>query len=161
MWYVCVLVAQPCLTFCDPVNCSVPAFSVHGVLHAGILEWVAFPSPGESSGPRDWTQVSCILSRFFTHWATREAQPGDTNVLLNTILKIPREIICVFVYWVLNPRIESLVIYALGSEASPLNWLSVAIYRTFWQLKEYESSNRFNCELIYFQLGLLLRYCMW
>ena len=147
--------------FVTPVDCSLPGSSVHGVLQARILEWIAIPFSRGSFGPRDWTQVSCIVGRFFSDWATREAQPGDTTVLLNTILKMPQDIICVFVYWVLNPRAESLVIYALGSEASPLNWLSVAIYRTFWQLKEDESSNRFNCELIYFQLGLLLRCSMW
>ena len=44
-----------------------------GILQARILEWVAVPSSRESSQPRDWTQVSCIVGRFFTFWATREA----------------------------------------------------------------------------------------
>ena len=35
-----------------------------------------FPSPGGSSWPRDWTQVSCIAGRFFTIWATKEATPA-------------------------------------------------------------------------------------
>ena len=39
-----------------------------------VLEWVAYPFSRESSQPRDWTQVSCIAGRFFTSWATREAQ---------------------------------------------------------------------------------------
>ena len=46
--------------------------SVHGILQAGILEWVAVPSSRGSSPPRDRTQVSCIAGRFFTIWATRE-----------------------------------------------------------------------------------------
>ena len=44
---------------------SPPGSSVHGILQAGILEWIPFPSPGESSWPRDWTHVSCIAGRFF------------------------------------------------------------------------------------------------
>ena len=48
--------------------------SVHGILQARLLEGLPFPSPGESSWPRDQTQVSCIVGRFFTIWAMREAQ---------------------------------------------------------------------------------------
>ena len=47
---------------------------VHGILQARILEWVTFPFSKGSSLPRDQTQVSCIAGRFFTSWATREAQ---------------------------------------------------------------------------------------
>ena len=46
----------------------------HGILQARILEWVAFPFSSGSSQPRDQTQVSHIEGRFFTSWATREAQ---------------------------------------------------------------------------------------
>ena len=45
------LVAQPCLTLCDPVDCSLPGSSVHGILQARILEWVACPSPGDLPDP--------------------------------------------------------------------------------------------------------------
>ena len=55
------------------MDCSPPGFSVHGILQARILEWVAIPSSMGSSQTRDWTQVSCITGRFFTIWATREA----------------------------------------------------------------------------------------
>ena len=48
--------------------------TVHGILQARILEWVAFPFSRDSSQPRDWTQVSFIADRFFIGWATREAQ---------------------------------------------------------------------------------------
>ena len=47
--------------------------SVHGILQARILEWVAFPFSRGSSWPKDQTQVSCIAGRFFTVWATRES----------------------------------------------------------------------------------------
>ena len=39
--YTCVLVTQSCLTLCDPMDCSLPGSSVHGILQARILEWVA------------------------------------------------------------------------------------------------------------------------
>ena len=48
-------------------------FTVHGILWARILEWVAFPFSMGSPQPRDQTQISRIAGRFFTSWATREA----------------------------------------------------------------------------------------
>ena len=66
---VCVLVAQSCLTLCDPVNCSLPGSSVHGVVQARILEWVTIAFSRGSAQPRDRTQVSCIAGRFFIVWA--------------------------------------------------------------------------------------------
>ena len=51
-----------------------PGSSVHGILQARILEWVAVPFSRGSSQPRDWTQGSCTAGKFFTNWATKEAQ---------------------------------------------------------------------------------------
>ena len=65
-----VSVAQSCPTLCDPMNCSPPGFSVHGMVQARILEWVAIPLSRGSSQPRDQTLVSCIAGRLFTVWAT-------------------------------------------------------------------------------------------
>ena len=62
-----VLVAQWCLTFCDPMDCSPPGSSVHGSLQARILEWVAISFSRGSSQPRDQTKVSCIAGRFLYH----------------------------------------------------------------------------------------------
>ena len=56
-----VKVAQSCPTLCDPMDCT-----VHGILQARILEWVTIPFSKGSSQPRDQTQVSLILGRFFT-----------------------------------------------------------------------------------------------
>ena len=47
---------QSCLTLCDPMDNSPPGSSVHGILQARILEWVAVPSSRGSSQPRDWTR---------------------------------------------------------------------------------------------------------
>ena len=55
------------------MNCSPPGSSVHGILQARILEWVAMSFSRGSSWPRDWTWVSCIAGRVFTVQATREA----------------------------------------------------------------------------------------
>jgi len=52
---------------------SLPSFSVHGILQARMLEWVAITSSRGSSQPRNPTQVSPVAGGFFTIWATREA----------------------------------------------------------------------------------------
>ena len=65
---------------CDPMDCSPPGSSVHGILQAGILQWVAMPSSRGSSRPRDRTQVSHIAGGFFTVWATRKALPPLGNI---------------------------------------------------------------------------------
>ena len=62
------LVAQSCLTLCDPMDCSLPGSSVHRILQARTLEWVAIPFSRESSQFRDWTHISHIAGRFFTVW---------------------------------------------------------------------------------------------
>ena len=50
---VCVLVSQSCPALCDPVDCSPPGSSIHGILQARIPEWVAIPFSRGSSQPRD------------------------------------------------------------------------------------------------------------
>ena len=70
-WAMC-LVAQLCLTFCDPVDCNRPGSSVHGD-SPGKNTGVGCPSSRGSSQPRDQIQVSCTADGFFTIWATREA----------------------------------------------------------------------------------------
>ena len=61
-----VFIAQSCSTLCDPMACSLPGSSVHGILQARILEWVAIPFSRGSSQPRDRSQVFCTAGRFFT-----------------------------------------------------------------------------------------------
>ena len=55
-------------------------YTVHGILQARILEWVAFSFSSGSSQPRDWTQVSHIAGGFFTNWTIREAQTTRTQI---------------------------------------------------------------------------------
>ena len=64
-----VKVAQSCPTLCNPMD-----YTVHGILQARILEWVAILFSRGSSQPKDWTQVSHTAGGFLTSWATREAQ---------------------------------------------------------------------------------------
>ena len=70
----CVLCAkslQSCPTLCKPMDCNLPGSSVHGILQAWILEWVAMPFSRGSSQPRDWTHISwasCFGSRVLYHW---------------------------------------------------------------------------------------------
>ena len=59
-------VAQSCPTLWDPMDYSLPGSSVHGILQARILEWVAISFSRGSFQPRDRTQVSCIARRRFT-----------------------------------------------------------------------------------------------
>ena len=63
---VCAKSLQSCLTLCNPMDCSPPGSSVHGILQARILEWVAIPSSTGSSQLRDQTLVSHTVRRFFT-----------------------------------------------------------------------------------------------
>ena len=65
-------VAQSCPTLCDPIDCSIPGSSVHGIFQAVVLEWIAISFSSGSSQPRAQTQVSCIVDRRFTIWATKE-----------------------------------------------------------------------------------------
>ena len=71
------LQSQSCPTLCNPMDGSLPGFSIHGIFQARILKWVAISSSMGSSWLRDQTCISCIsciAGRFFTSWATRETQ---------------------------------------------------------------------------------------
>ena len=64
-----VKLTQSCLTLCDSMD-----YTVHGILQARILEWVAFPFSRGSSQPRDWTQVSCNC-RWILYWLSHNRSP--------------------------------------------------------------------------------------
>ena len=57
-----------------------------------ILEWVAYPFSRGSSQPRNWTRVSCIVGRFFTSWATREAQ--SESVSRSAVTDFLQNVVC-------------------------------------------------------------------
>ena len=73
---------QSCLTLCDPMDCSSPVSSVHGISQARILEWVSISYSTGSSRPRDRTDVSCISCigrQILYQWATWEAPQRILN----------------------------------------------------------------------------------
>ena len=76
LYHVCSKLLQSCLTFCDPMDHSLPDSSVHEILQARILEWVTMPSSRGSSWPRD--RILCLL-----HWQVDSlplAPPGKSNL---------------------------------------------------------------------------------
>ena len=115
--------AKSCPTPCDPMDCSLPSSSVHEILQARILVWVAMPSSRGSSQPRDRTQGSRIASRFFIIWATREAQEY-----------LPRE-------WVAYP-------FSRGSSwpgnRTGVSWIAGRFF-TDWAIREGLQKTVFTC----------------
>ena len=75
-------VTKSCLTLCSPID-----YTVHGILQARILEWVAFPFSRRSSKPRDQTQVSCIASGFFLP-AEPQGKPKNIGVGSLSLLQL-------------------------------------------------------------------------
>ena len=73
LWNWKVKVIRWCPTLCNPMDCSLPGSSIHGILQSRIFEWVAIPFCRGSSQPKDQTQVSCIAGKSFTVWVVREA----------------------------------------------------------------------------------------
>ena len=66
-----VLVAQSCLTLCDPMDCSPPGFYVCEISRQGYWGGLPFPAPGDLPDPGIEPWVSCTAGRFLTDWATR------------------------------------------------------------------------------------------
>ena len=81
-----VFITQLCQTPCDPMDCSPQGSSVLEIPQARILESVAIPSSGESSWPKDWTQLSCIAGRFLMVWVTKKTQFSSVQSLTHVLL---------------------------------------------------------------------------
>ena len=76
-----VLVTASCLTLCDPMNCSQSGSYVQGIIQARTLAWVVIPFSRGSSWPRDQTQVSYTVDRFFPVWATRQSSVKENEIM--------------------------------------------------------------------------------
>ena len=120
---VCVLVVQSCPTFCDPMDCSPTGSSVHEILQASKLEWVAIPFSRGSSCPRDQIWVSRITSIFFTIWTTREAQGATPFIRISKepiVTTLPPKLKN---YWQgvsLASHVDSRTMVEVGSFPSPI-----------------------------------------
>jgi len=93
------LVAQLCLTLCDPMGYSLLSSSVHGIPQTRILEWVAYPFSRETSWLRNRTGVSCIAGRFFTSWATREVHLDRAKQSTLNFIHSYQEAIKILLIW--------------------------------------------------------------
>ena len=77
-------VTRSCPTLCNPMGCSPPGSSVHGVLHTRVLEWVAISSSRGSSWPRNGTHVSCVSCidrQILYHWCHLGSPSLDCDLL--------------------------------------------------------------------------------
>ena len=77
--------AQSCPTLCNPMDCSPPGSSVHGISQARILEWVAISSSRGSSWPRDRTHVSCVscIGRWILYFLSYQGSPVISHWVTN------------------------------------------------------------------------------
>ena len=85
-------VAQLSPTLCDPMDCSPPGSSIHGILQARVLEWVAISFSRGSSQPMDRTPVSHTTGRLFTVWATGEALVIQWMLAIWSLVPLPFKI---------------------------------------------------------------------
>ena len=109
-------VTQSCPTLCDPMDCSLPGFSIHGILQARILEWVTISFSRGSSQPRDRTRVSHIGGRCFNLWATRELLPYHV-VIVGTHLRSSGNWASLLAQLVKNPpAMQETLVWSLGWE---------------------------------------------
>ena len=92
LWCACVHAQslQLCLTLCNPMDCSLPGSSVHGIFQARYWIGLPFPSPGELLNPViDQTSVSCIAGGFLTVWATRETHYRSIHCFRQAFWDLP------------------------------------------------------------------------
>ena len=75
-------VPQSCLTLCDPMN-----YTIHGILQARILKWVAFPFSRGSSQPRDRTQVFCIVGSYLPAESQGKLKNTITSTEIETVIR--------------------------------------------------------------------------
>ena len=92
-----VLVTQSCPTLCDPIDCSPPGSSVHGISQVSILEWVAVSFSKGTSHPRNQTQVSYTAGGFFTDWTMKKTHSEDCLFVLFVALVVVQNILSLII----------------------------------------------------------------
>ena len=127
-----VSVTQSCLTLCDPVDCSPQGSSVHGILHARILEWVAISYSWGSSRPWAQTQVSWIAGGFFTTEPARKPSGNLSSVFKMILWLCPVACGILFPNQVLNahPLLWKCRVLTTGPSGKSL-W---CIFEAWWSL---------------------------
>ena len=78
----CCLLTQSCMILCNPMDCSPPGSSVHGILQARILEWVAISFSRGYFWPKDRTYISCTGRRILYHWTIWEAPIKNSGIFI-------------------------------------------------------------------------------
>ena len=125
-------IAQLCPTLFEPLGCRQSGSSIHGLLQARIVKWVAAPFSRRSSQSRDWTQVSCIAGEFFTIWATREAH-SMTKRYRNSLLSTNT-------HSFLLPKSQYLPMSTLPLIQKPWKYYKFSVYYNFIFYKSYYRS---------------------
>ena len=110
---------QSCPTLCDPVDCSLPGSSIHGILQARVLEWVAISFSRGSFRPRDRTQFSLIEGRCLNLWATREAPLINNSPHLDNV----------FPFYTPFPNFSDLIYFLIL--LTPILWGKYCCYLSF------------------------------
>ena len=95
-WSVLCFVGQSCLTLCNPMDWSPSGSSVHGILQARILDWVAIPFSRGSSWSRYWTQLSCTVDSFPAEPPGKPLGGSDGSVVKALDLKSNEVSLCRF-----------------------------------------------------------------
>ena len=117
---------QSCPTLCNPMDCSPPGSSVHGILHARILEWVAIPSSRRSSWPRVRTHVSHV-----SYWQMHSlplAPPGKPIAYMNVAKSLKKDN---RVFRARNGYCESIKDPLLGSKYLPIRSIRLFTFQRF------------------------------
>ena len=140
---------QFCPNVCDPMDCSLPASSIHGMLQARILEWVAMPSCRGSSQCRDWAWISymfCIIRWvFFTTSATWEAPWPHLNLITSQ-----RPQLQISSYW----RLMLQNIILRGHKNSVHDTWPFCLYRSSKNLADFLSMSPAHCDQLVKAIGL-------
>ena len=135
---VCVLSGSVMSDTWDPIDCSLPGSSVHGILQARILEWVAISFSRGSSWLRNRTQVSYIAGRLITDWATREALGSEDSLQIQHsinpkslgVLKVP-----VFKKYIKNYSVLSRTYLPDGGRQSEAKLFPEEVWGPVWGMK--------------------------
>ena len=130
------------LTLCDSMDCSLPGSSVHGVLQARILQWVAVPSSRGSSRSRDWTQVSygSCIGRWPPGKPSRAAQGASVpRNGTSTVYRVQRQYDCPQAHWLLlggHVKVWNRCMLFYGALVLVIP-ITIAMCNVFWSAHNY------------------------